>query len=202
MQAQGDDRGHFPGAGLVTAITFDPVLHGPFLANGVCERDQVQNEDEEIHANVCGRGDALGGAEHYAQCNDAPDGREDALQMTDLAALFAIPTSRQRDRRSTHRYEEAPAKIYIWPWPGRLVLDGDDTDACHCKCCEDNGEETQDDIQPPCWLVVVKLIDPVRGQGEACHIERSYRQVTLASRSSISEEEEEAKGRNGLQREI
>ena len=94
MQAQGDDGDHFPGAGLVPAIPFDPTLHGPFLANGVCERDQVQNEDEEIHANVCGRGDALGGVEQYAQCNDAPDGREDALQMTHSAALFAVLTSR------------------------------------------------------------------------------------------------------------
>ena len=81
MHAQGDDSDHFPGAGFVTPISFNPALHGAFLANGVCERDQVQKEDEEIHANVCGRGDALGGVEQYGQCNDAPDGREDALQM-------------------------------------------------------------------------------------------------------------------------
>lgn len=95
MQAQGDDSDHFPGAGLVTAIPFDPALHWPFLANRVCKCDQVQNEDEEIHANVCGRGDAFGGVEQYAQCNDAPDGREDALQMAHLAALFELSTSRQ-----------------------------------------------------------------------------------------------------------
>lgn len=96
MQAQGDDSDHFPGAGFGAAIPFDPALHGPFLANGVCEPDQVQEEDEEIHADICGGGDALGGVEQYAQCNDAPDGREDALQMTHLAALS---TSRQGDGR-------------------------------------------------------------------------------------------------------
>ena len=79
MQAQRDDSDHFPDAGFVHAIPFDPALHGPFLANGVCECDQVENEYEEIHANVCGRGDGLGGVEQYAQCNDAPDRREDTL---------------------------------------------------------------------------------------------------------------------------
>lgn len=80
MQAQGEDSDHFPGAGFVTAISLDPALHGPFLANGVCERDHVENKDEEIHANVGGRGDAPGGVKQYAKGNDAPDDREDALR--------------------------------------------------------------------------------------------------------------------------
>ena len=186
MQAQGDDSDHFQGAGFVTAIPLDPALHWPLLANGVCECDQVQKEDEEIHANVCGRGDALGGVEQYADCNDAPDGREDALQMAHLASLVQSFQITPRGQELTHWYEKAPPKIHIWPWPGLLVPDGNDTDACHGKCCEDNGEGTKDDVQPPCRLIVVELIDPVRGQGEACHIkEGATVKSPFASRSSV-----------------